>query len=109
MTHLGSSYRLVACVLLCLFPAVSAATDKKPTPRQDRHEIVRIMAGELLAGLNPKTEISKPKSTTLPTSGETKFENSTAVSETAAARGEADGETEDGLWKGRSDLVERIV
>ena len=63
MTHLGSSYRLVACVLLCLFPAVSAATDKKPTPRQDRHEIVRIMAGELLAGLNPKTEISKPKST----------------------------------------------
>ena len=63
MTHSWSQYRLVVCVLLCLFPAVSGAADKKPTSLQDRHEIVRIMAGELLAGLNPKIEISKPKST----------------------------------------------
>jgi hypothetical protein len=63
MTHFGSPYCLVACLLLCLFPTISSAAEKKPTPRQDRHEIVQIMAGELLAGLNPKTGVSKPKPT----------------------------------------------
>ena len=63
MTDPGTPYRFVACMLLCLFPAVSAAADKKPTPRTDRHEIVRIMADELLAGLNPKNKVSKSKPT----------------------------------------------
>lgn len=63
MTAFNSRHRFVACILLCLIPSVSVAADKKTTPRQDRHEIVRIMADELLAGLNPKNKVLKSKPT----------------------------------------------
>ena len=63
MTHQHFSYALSAFILCYFISATSAASDNEPASKEDRQKIVRIMADELITGLTPKTDVSKPEPT----------------------------------------------